>query len=205
MTTQATIAKRVVPKRKSLRRPALLKRLVYEIVDGRPIYYRGYREVLNGNKTIEEIMGDGTLQAWLKLHLAMLIYQQIDTKIFDVTSGEQGLSLGNKHRRDADIAIFRRENLVLDRHYSKLPPEVIIEIDIEADTQDDSDMAYVPGKIADYFRFGVKKIVWIFSDSEKIMVATPNQPPQTVAWDQDVEALAGAKFNLADLLKNRRV
>ena len=31
--------------------------LIYEIMDGKPIYRKGYREVLSGKKTIEEIMG----------------------------------------------------------------------------------------------------------------------------------------------------
>lgn len=203
MTAQTELAKSVVPERKSSRRPALLKRLVYEVVDGQPVYYRGYREVLNGSKSIDEIMSDSTLQAWLKLHIAMLLYQQLDTKIFDITTGEQGLLLGKKRQRGADIAIFAKQNLVLDGHYSKLPPEAVIEIDIAADTENSSEMTYVHDKIADYFRFGIKKVVWIFSDSRLVTIATPHEPSQTVTWEQDVEVLAGAKFNLAEMLKNR--
>ncbi len=43
--------------------------LIYEWDDGQPIYYRGYQEVLMGKKTAEEIMGDSTLQAWIKSKL----------------------------------------------------------------------------------------------------------------------------------------
>jgi hypothetical protein len=39
--------------------------LIYEIIDGKPIYYKGYREVIAGTKTIEEIMGASTLQNFL--------------------------------------------------------------------------------------------------------------------------------------------
>lgn len=38
----------VSPKPKHRRR-TLLKRLVYEVADGQPIYYKGYREVLAGH------------------------------------------------------------------------------------------------------------------------------------------------------------
>jgi len=37
--------------------------LIYEIIDGKPIHYRGYREVMAGKKTFSEIRGSSTLQA----------------------------------------------------------------------------------------------------------------------------------------------
>ncbi len=191
--------------RPSRRQQALLKRLIYEVVDGQPIYYKGYRDVLNGTKTIEDLMGDSSLQAWLKFNLPLLLHPTLSSNGYEITVGEQVLLLGKKHRRDADIAIFRRENFVLDKHYSKLPPEAIIEIDIEADTQDSSAMAYVHGNIADYFAFGVKKVIWVFTDSEQVMVSTSQQPPQTLGWNGDVEVLAGAIFNIGKLLADRQV
>lgn len=39
--------------------------LIYEMDEGTPIYYRGYREVLSGAKTTEQVMGSGILQAVL--------------------------------------------------------------------------------------------------------------------------------------------
>lgn len=35
--------------------------LIYEIMDGKPIHYKGYREVLAGTKTVGEIMGSSSL------------------------------------------------------------------------------------------------------------------------------------------------
>ncbi|MEO0139101.1 MAG: hypothetical protein ABIL16_01885 [candidate division WOR-3 bacterium] len=43
----------------------LLEALTYEVVDGKPIYYRGYKGVLEGKKQPEEVMGSSTLQALL--------------------------------------------------------------------------------------------------------------------------------------------
>ncbi|MDX2069856.1 MAG: hypothetical protein SFV55_15615 [Haliscomenobacter sp.] len=39
--------------------------LIYEIMDGKPVYYKGYREVLNNEKTLEEVMGASTLQGFI--------------------------------------------------------------------------------------------------------------------------------------------
>ena len=36
--------------------------LVYEIMDGKSIYYRGYKSVSNKTKTFEDIMGSSALQ-----------------------------------------------------------------------------------------------------------------------------------------------
>lgn len=199
MTTTAIPAPTPVGKQTS-GRAALKKALVYEIVDGHPIYYKGYKEVLGGLKTREEIMGDSSLQAWLKLRIAMLLFQQLQTKGYEVTTGEQGLRIGKKHRRDADIAIFRRENFSLSPRYAQLPPDAVIEIDVDADTENASEMEYVFRKVADYFAFGLLKVVWIFTQEQRILVFSPDQPPVTLTWQQDVNVIAGASFNISKML-----
>ncbi len=39
--------------------------LIYEMWQGKPVYYRGYRDVLAGKKTIEEVMSCSDLQGVL--------------------------------------------------------------------------------------------------------------------------------------------
>jgi hypothetical protein len=46
-------------------RQLLLSQLVYEMDDEKPVYYAGYRDVLNGTKEPEEIMGSSGLQSFL--------------------------------------------------------------------------------------------------------------------------------------------
>lgn len=36
--------------------------LVYEVLDGQPLYYKGYQEVLAGRQKLEDIMGSSVLQ-----------------------------------------------------------------------------------------------------------------------------------------------
>jgi len=199
MTTTAAPAPAPVAKHPA-RRAALKKALVYEIVDGHPIYYKGYKEVLSGIKTQEEIMGDSSLQAWLKGRIYAILLKQLLQHQFEVTVGEQGLRIGKKHRRDADIAIFRRENFSLSPRYAQLPPDAVIEIDVDADTENASEMEYVFRKVADYFAFGLVKVVWVFTQEQRILVFAPDQPPVTLTWQQDVDVIAGASFNIANLL-----
>ena len=50
--------------------PALL---IYEEIDGRPIYYRDYRDVLNGTKEPSDIMGSSTMPSFLSAELIVLL------------------------------------------------------------------------------------------------------------------------------------
>lgn len=199
MTAQATAIAANPPRPKS-RRSALLKRLTYEVVDGQPIYYKGYREVLAGHKTLEEIISDSSLQTWLKGRIYAVLLQQLLNSDFDITVGEQGLILGKKHQRGADIAIFKAENFVLNNHYSKRPPEIIVEIDVAADTEDSSNMEYIFRKVADYFAFGVKKVFWVFTASQQVMISLPDQPAQTISWQDDIKMMERVNFNIANIL-----
>ncbi len=177
--------------------------LIYEIVDGKPLYYKGYRQVVNGKLNLEAVMAESSLQAWLKARLTHLLFNALGAKGYEILTGELGLLIGRGDRRGADVSIYRSDSLVLDVHFSKTPPEVIIEIDIQADLEDENEMDYVLTKIDDYLRFGVKKVIWIFTSNRKIMTATPQKPWLTLDWDATIETVEGATFNLKKMLEGR--
>jgi hypothetical protein len=161
--------------------------LIYEMDDGKPIYYKA-------------IMADSTLQAWLKSELCALL------KIFlpagyITTVGEQGLQLGKLKWRAADVAIFKKENFALSNHYSSKAPEIAIEIDTKADLDS-------PGASIDYFdrknrqllEFGVKKIIWIFTEVQAIKVLVPGEDVQHFEWEEDITVMEGVQFNLRKIM-----
>ncbi|MEK7255901.1 MAG: hypothetical protein AAB316_14215, partial [Bacteroidota bacterium] len=90
--------------------------LIYEVVRGKPVYYKGYKDVLNGTKTFEEIMADSKLQSGLKARLPMMIGNQLLEKGYEVAAGEVGFNLPLKQKRAGDIAIFKKENWAWDEH-----------------------------------------------------------------------------------------
>ncbi len=132
--------------------------LIYETVKGLPIYYKGYKFVLNKTKTFDDITMDSTLQAWLKSRLTIWLGNYLLPKGYDITTGEQGLILSDNQKRGADIAIFKASNLRIYEHFSRIPPEVILEIDIKADTENSTELDYILEKLAAYHQFGVKNI-----------------------------------------------
>jgi hypothetical protein len=58
------IEPKIKPKRKQKNIP---ESLVYEMMDGKPIYYQGYQSVLNKKRKPEDIIGSSSLQAILVL------------------------------------------------------------------------------------------------------------------------------------------
>lgn len=191
------------PRKKASRK--IPEGLVYEIVRGKPVYYRGYREVLDGRQPIETIMAESSLQAWLKARLGSLLLTLLEPKGYEIASGELGLLMGDGSRRGADIAVYRAEDFYLSNHFLSIPPEVVVEIDIQASLENQTEMDYVLEKIEDYLRFGVKQVIWIFTSSRKVMVATPTKPWLTMDWETTVETIGGASFNLETILAGRRV
>ena len=177
--------------------------LIYEMDEGQPIYYKGYKDYfnLNGTKQNEETMPDSSLQAWLKIHLsALLIAMLLKNPSYVVTGGEQGLSLKKKSWRGADVAIFHRKNFILDNKYSKKPPEIVIEINIKGDfSSNDKIHEYFERKNSQLLEFGVKKIIWLFTETEFIMSLTKDGE-EHFKWNDDIPVMEGVSFNVQKLI-----
>jgi Putative restriction endonuclease len=179
--------------------------LIYEVVKGKPIYYKGYKDVLNKTKTFEEIKMESILQSWLKAQLSAFLIFKLAGQGFEVTVGEMGINLSKTDKRGADISVFDAENFVLTEHFSNYPPRVILEIDISAEMEETTEMDYVLEKVADYHNFGVQKVIWVFTKNKKVMVAEAGQPWLTLDWSVDVEVVNGLVINLADIVAKKKM
>ena len=82
--------------------------LVYEMVDNQPVYYKHYRDYLEGTKSLEEITGSSYLQSDI---MSLLLYALMSGlgKEYKVLTNELGLQLGKGHHRAAGIAIIFRK------------------------------------------------------------------------------------------------
>jgi hypothetical protein len=181
--------------------------LIYEIMDGKPIYRKGYRDVLSGKKTIEEIMGASTLQSVIVSYLVMLIGRFIDDDTYFVLTGEPGVHLDHRNNLANDIAIYDQTVLTpakISKKYADVPPQIAIEIDIEADTAEMTENGYIYKKTRKLFGFGVQKIVWVLTDPQVVLIATPERI-ETVNWDKDVEIMDGNTFNIGAYLAKKGI
>ncbi|WP_338872495.1 Uma2 family endonuclease [Spirosoma sp. SC4-14] len=181
--------------------------LIYEIMDGKPIYRKGYRDVLSGKKTLEEIMGASTLQSVIVSYLVILIGKFIDDNAYFVLTGEPGVHLDHRNNLANDIAIYDQTVLTPDKiskKYATVPPQIAIEVDIEADTAEMTENGYIYKKTRKLFEFGVQKIIWVLTDPQVVLIATPERI-ETVDWDKDVEIMDGHSFNIGAYLVKKGI
>ena len=172
--------------------------LIYEIMDGVPIYRKGYRDVLSGKKTIEEITGASTLQSVIVSHLMKIIFTFLDEDMYFVLTGEPGVHIDHRNNLANDIAIHDQTVLTpakISKKYADVPPLIAIEIDIEADVADITETGYLYKKTHKLFDFGVQKLIWVLTDAQVVMIATPERI-ETVSWNKDVEIMDGHLFNI---------
>lgn len=183
------------------------QQLIYEMVEGKPIYYRGYKDYLNGKKQIEELMGSSLLQSFLVTKISFLLQQLLGSK-YELYSGELGIQFTKNSWRSADIAIFEMakiETITLENKYVNLPPKVVIEIDTKASIEEiENPFDYYYKKTDELLDFGVERVIWILTDSKKVMVAEKfSNKWEIYRWSESVVILEDAKINVETLIKNR--
>ena len=174
--------------------------LIYEIMDGKPIYYRGYQSVMNKTRTLEDIMGCSSLQAELVTYLLRIIFRSVDEKKYRVYTNEIGNHIDVGNNLSNDIAIFDKTVLTADkvnRKYPDVPPKIAIEIDTEADVSDLTGFGYVYKKSKKLLDFGVERIIWIMINTQTVTVIEPNRDWQVREWNTDIELMDGHTFNIA--------
>lgn len=173
-------------------------------MDGEPIYYRGYREVLNGKKTIEEIIGASTLQSVLASYFFTLLVRFIDETKYWFFSNETGVHIDHRNNLAHDVAVYEKTVLTPDKinkKYADVPALVAIEIDIQADLSNDRDWQYVTRKTRKLLDFGTQKVIWVFTDSQQVMMAERGADAWlTMDWNRDIDLLDGQRFNVGAYL-----
>lgn len=179
--------------------------LIYEIMDGKAIYRKGYRDVLSGKKTLEEIIGSSSLQAIIVYYLTSFISRFINEDMYNVLVNEAGLHLDHRTNLANDIAIFEQRVFPgnrLSKKFADVPPKIAIEVDIIADVAEMSETGYIYKKTRKLFDFGVQKIIWVLTEPQVVLIATPERI-ETISWDIDIEIMDGHAFNIGAFLAKK--
>ncbi len=183
----------------------LLKALVYEKVNGKPIYYRNYKKVLKGELPPEAVMGSSGLQAYLVMLLIKFLLGELDEKKFTLLFNELGFLYKKGSWRNLDIAIFEREKVkpyLLQDKLIPVAPKVVIEIDTKADLSKYGSMEeYAYEKTQDLLDAGVEKVIWIFTKTKKVMIAEKGEKWIVQDWSEDFEVFEGVRLNIYKLLR----
>lgn len=188
--------------------PKVPKNLIREVIDGVPFYYLGYRDVMNGTKTFEEIMSDSGLQFFIKMYLNDLFSEGLDRKKYRFGAGELGFHQSLRNNMGFDVVVYDREVLtpaMISPKFVKVAPKLLIEVDVNVEMSDptaDIFENYVARKVKKVFAYGTEKVVWIFTKSRKVLVWERGSDCQFLDWNSEIELLDGVKMNVGEYIQN---
>lgn len=180
------------------------KSLIYEMVDGKPIYYKGYKEYLKGNLQIEEIVGSSLLQSAIITGLLVLLHPKYGDK-YHLLSNELGILFRKNSWRSADLVIIEKKKLgdkILENKYLDVAPKVVVEIDTKADLSEIEDtFGYYHKKTKQLLSFGVEKVIWVYTELQSVLIAD-KEDWQIIDWDKDFLIMPDLEVNISKILKS---
>jgi Uma2 family endonuclease len=200
----ATMPQKITTNIGTIESPTIPKELIYEVIDGKPIYFKGYKEYLTKEKTLDDIMATGRLQTLiinaLQEHL-ILNYRNG----YKFLSNEVGIHVSLSVNFSCDLVAFDKTVLAAsedDNHYYNFPPKFVIEVDTNADIEDGNFIEYFFAKSKKLIDFGVEKMFWILTASKTVTVMTAAEDKWiTQNWNKPIEIFDGDVLILEELFK----
>ena len=186
---------------------AIPSALVYEVLNGRPLYYRGYKEVIEKNLNPETVMGSSSLQSILVSLIYGYTLANRDKKKYLPVTNEAGVHLDLNSNLSCDIAIFEKGTFEITTRYFDVPPKIVIEVDIKIDLSefDGIEYEYVAEKTQRLFDFGVERVFWVFSKSRRVFVCLPGQDWIFTDWSNNIPIMDGCILNVKYLLEEEEI
>lgn len=175
------------------------KAFIIEVLDGVPLYYRGYKSIIDTPSKVEEIMGAGGIHSILLDFFYSLLVQYLDNKKYWRYSGEAGLKIEKNNIFNLDLAVYLKEKMpsrAITKHVASVPPELVIEIDTSIEYDGITHDEYVFKKTQQLLQFGTRKVVWVFSATNRVMIAEPDAPWLVHPWSATLPLMDGISFNI---------
>jgi hypothetical protein len=182
--------------------------LIFEELDGRPLYRKGYKEVLANNLSPEEIMGCSFLQALIATIVGSYVREILKGQPYWVIGNEAGLHVSAGNNLSNDVAVFDKASIknVFSKKYPDVPPKIAIEVDVKIEADQFPDQKdYISRKSEKMIEFGTERIIWVLTDNRKIMVTDRSREWSVYEWDQIIPVFDQYQFCLNDLLKEEGV
>lgn len=188
--------------------------MVYEEFGGNKYYRKGYRQVLLGLKSEEEIMGSSIYQSLIVQALVFYLKTILPKKDYWVPTNEAGLHLHLNDNMANDIVIVEKNKLLnpQSEQYSNIPPKFVIEVDLKIDPidastepQTDLSMSYIVEKSGKLLDFGVEGIAWILTRNQQIIVARSRRNLEIYQWHETLTLFDEYTFCLRDILMDEGI
>src|SRR5690606_26123076 len=106
--------------------------LIREVLNGEPIYYKGYQDVLIGTKAFDEVMGDSAEKLAVIEYLTRSFLSGPDRLHYRIITNDAGLMIDQNNDLSGDIQLFHAIVFTTNKKkstYGLIPPSDHIEID----------------------------------------------------------------------------
>jgi hypothetical protein len=185
----------------------ITKHLIYEVMDGIPLYRNGINDVLLGIKSAEEIMGSSKLQSFIISFIIKYLNSFLPNQ-YEAVSSESGLHLSLGNNLATDIAIYNINEVgnIFEPVYFSTPPKIVFEVDVKIDltNAESTESEYITRKTKKLLRFGVEKVVWILTSSQTIIIAESNKDDWKMTdFSGKIEVLNDINFSIKQLIEER--
>lgn len=194
--------------RKKKLRKKIPDAFIYEIIDGKPLYYKGYKEAIRTKQNAESVMGSSSLQVLIISYLVRILHQVCPEEKYYIFTGEPGIHVDHKNNLGGDILIYDKAILPaskISRHYADVPAELQVEVDIQAELEDMTETGYIKRKTDILLQFGTKKLIWIFTAAQQVMVAEKDKDWLWISWNKPVQLWNTTSFCLGEYLEKEGV
>jgi len=182
--------------------------LIKETIDGIPYYRKGYRSVLRGEQSLEDIIGCSGLQFVILQYFLRLIVRLDPEERYFIGNDEAGLHLERGNNMANDLALYDERKLTPDKiskKYVDVAPDIVIEVDTDFEVKDISSMDAIFLKTQRLLDFGTQKVIWIFTSSRKVLIAQAAQAWLTFDWHEDIELFEKVTFNVGAYLDKKGI
>ncbi len=196
------ISEKTRNKTSGIKIPAILVR---DEIDGKKYYRKGYKEVLAGTKTIDDIMGASVLQAFIVSFIGTYLNGLLSKNWYALT-GESGVNLAKKNNLSTEIAIVDINEIgnIFSTKYLDVAPKVVLEVDVKIDLEKGKDYDYIQRKTKKLLEFGVEKVFWILTSQRQVIVAEKENPTWSIInWQTKMEVFENISFSIEQILAEK--
>ena len=197
-------SKKAVKEATTIKPKKIPEDFIYEIIEGKIFYRKGFRDVVDKRKEIEEIIGSTGLQSYLVGLVLQFLFKNLEGKKYKMLAIELGNNLGLRNNILYAIVIFDRKSILhklKEVKYVKSPPLVSIEVDVRTDLKNSTEMDYIKKKTDKLLEVGVVKVFWILCQPKLIMVCEKEKDWVLIPFYKSFTVLESIKVNLDQLLR----
>lgn len=151
-------------------------------------------------------MGCSSLQAAIVSVLLSYLYRQIEDEGYEIMTNEAGLHVSLGNNLSSDIIVYKREDFLkyrLDNHYFDTAPKIVIEVDVKIEVEDMDATEYWTKKTETLLNFGVEKVIWLFSEDKKMIIAEQNKDLLIQDWTNDFDLMPNHTLNIEQMIAQK--